>query len=210
MDEITNIAAVNKSVVEKLHYLPLTDRLARELIPNEEERVEKMKEMIDKVTPLQQKMSFDTTNRMGSTLSVLRACRVLNYQFVSNTPLNALKDEIEQLQRIPSCILTIHRLREELENYRDLSVRETLKPMEEQIDLWTFWTTYALALPNYFIVACTVALVPPSSAVCERLFARFVMGFDDDQDNSLEDHKSAATIIRFNRSLMKSSGLEPY
>ena len=41
MDEITNIAAVNKSVVEKLHYLPLTDRLARELIPNEEERVEK-------------------------------------------------------------------------------------------------------------------------------------------------------------------------
>ena len=98
MDEITNIAAVNKSVVEKLHYLPLTDRLARELIPNEEERVEKMKEMIDKVTPSQQKMSFDTTNRMGSTLIVLRACRVLNYQFVSNTPLNALKDESEQLQ----------------------------------------------------------------------------------------------------------------
>ena len=78
------------------------------------------------------------------------------------------------------------------------------------IDLWNFWTTYALALPNYFIVACTVAPVPPSSAICERLFARFVMGFDGDQDNSLEDYKSAATIIRLNRSLMKSSGLEPY
>ena len=76
--------------------------------------------------------------------------------------------------------------------------------------MWTFWTTYALALPNYFIVACTVALVPPSFAVCERLFARFVMGFDDDQDNSLEDYKSAANIIRFNRSLMKSCGLVPY
>ena len=92
----------------------------------------------------------------------------------------------------PSRILTIHRLREELENYRDLSVRESLKPMEEQIDLWTFWTTYALVFPN------------------QRLFARFVMGFDDDQDNSLEDYKSAANIIRFNRSLMKSCGLEPY
>ena len=158
-----------------------------QLIPNEEERVEKMKEMIDKVTPLQQKMSFDTTNRMGSTLSVLRACRVSNCQFVSNTPLNALKNEIQQLRRISSCILKIHRLREELENYRDLSERETLKPMEEQIDLWTFWTTYALALPNYFIIACTVSLVPPSSAVCERLFARFVVGSDDDQDNSLEE-----------------------
>ena len=126
------------------------------------------------------------------------------------TPLNALKDEVEQLQQMPCCILTIPRLREELENYRELSVRETLKPMEEQIDLWTFWTTYALALPNNFIVACTVAPVPPSSAICERLFARFVIGFDDDQDNSLEDYKSAATIIRCNRSLMKSSGLEPY
>ena len=210
MDEISNITAVNKSVVEKLYYLPFTDRLARELIPDEDEWVEKMKEMIDKVTPLQQKMSFGTTDRMGSTLSVLRACRVLNYQFIPNTLLNALKDEIQQLRRIPSCILTIHRLREELENYRDLSVRETLKPMEEQIDLWTFWTTYALAIPNYFIVACTVALVPPSSAVFERLFARFVIGFDDDQDNSLEDYKSAATIIRFNRSLIKLSGLEPY
>ena len=125
-------------------------------------------------------------------------------------PLNALKDEIELLQRIPSCILTIHRLRKELENYRDLSVRETLKPMEEQIDLWTFWTIYALELPNYFTVACTGALFPPSSAVCERLFARFVMGFDDDQNNSLEDYKSAATVIRLYKSLMKSSGLEPY
>ena len=82
--------------------------------------------------------------------------------------------------------------------------------MQEQIDFLTFWTTYALALPNYFVVACTVALVPPSSALCERLFARFVMGFDDDQDNSLEDYKSAANIIRFNRSLMKSCGLVPY
>ena len=35
----------------------------------------------------------------------------------------------------PSRILTIHRLREELDNYRHLSVREILKPMEEQIDL---------------------------------------------------------------------------
>ena len=34
MDEISNIAAVNRSVVGKLHYLPLTDQLARELIPN--------------------------------------------------------------------------------------------------------------------------------------------------------------------------------
>ena len=34
------------------------------------------------------------------------------------------------------------------------------------------------------------------SVVCERLFARFVMGFDDDQDNSLEDYKSAGDNLK--------------
>ena len=48
------------------------------------------------------------------------------------------------------------------------------------------------------------------SAVCERLFARLVMGFGDDQENALQDYKSASTIMRFNNSLMKSSGLVPY
>ena len=56
----------------------------------------------------------------------------------------------------------------------------------------------------------TVALISPSSAVCERLFARLVMGFGDDQENALQDYKSASTIMRFNNSLMKSSGLVPY
>ena len=36
-------------------------------------------------------------------------------------------------------------------------------------------TFKALILPNYFVVARTVALIPPSAAVCERLFARIVI-----------------------------------
>ena len=47
-------------------------------------------------------------------------------------------------------------------------------------------------------------------AVCERLFARSVMGFGDDQEKALEDYKSASTIMRYNNCLMKSSGLVPY
>ena len=71
-------------------------------------------------------------------------------------------------------------------------------------------TFNALILPNYFVVARTVALIPPSTAVSERLFARIVMGFGDDQENSLEDNKAASTMMRFNYSLMISSGLVPY
>ena len=75
------------------------------------------------------------------------------------------------------------------------------------MDLWAFWKSNALSLPNYFIAACTVALVPPSSAVCERLFARLVMG---DQESAMEDYKAASTIMRFYNSSMKSNGLMPY
>ena len=46
-------------------------------------------------------MVYDTKNRMESTLNTLRACRGFNYEFVGSTPLNALREEIEQLQRIP-------------------------------------------------------------------------------------------------------------
>ena len=156
------------------------------------------------------KMVYDSDGRMYETLCILRACRLLNYKFVSSTPLNALKNEIEQLQRFPWCLQTIQKLRDETENYRDISTAETSKPTLEQTDLWSFWKSNALILPNYFSVACTVALIPPSSAVCERLFARLVMGFDDDQDNALEDYKAASTIMRFNRSFMKSCNVEPY
>ena len=98
----------------------------------------------------------------------------------------------------------------QLELYREHAKIEMSKPVLIRKDLWTFWTFNALILPNFFAVASTVALISPSSAVYERLFARLVMGFGDDQENAPQDYKSASTIMRFNNSLMKSSGLVPY
>ena len=193
-----------------VQYLPITDVMLKELIPIEADRVEKLKGLIKKVAPLYQKMIFDTNNRMDSTLNMLRACRILNYKFFASTSLNALIEEIEQLQRIPSCITVMQKMREELVSYRQIASLEISKPALEQMDVWTLWKSNALSLPNYFIAACTVALVPPSSAVCERLFARLFMGFGDDQESAMEDYKAASTIMRFNNSSMKSNGLVPY
>ena len=69
-------------------------------------------------------MIFDTNNRMDSTLNMLRACRILNYKFFVSTPLNALIEEIEQLQRIPSCITLMQKLRDELVSYRQIASLE--------------------------------------------------------------------------------------
>ena len=193
-----------------VQYLPLTDGMLKEVITLEVDRGPKLVEWIKKVVPLRQKMSFDTKNRMDSTLNILRACRMLNYKFIASTPQNALTEEIEQLQRIPCCILMMKELRVEIVSYRIRATLEIRKPALEQTDLWTFWTRNALILPNYFIVACTVALIPPSSAVCERLFARLVMGFGDDQESALEDYKATSTMMRFNKSLMKSNDLVPH
>ena len=66
--------------------------------------------------------------------------------------------------------------------HREHAKIEMSKPVLNRKDLWTFWTFNALILPNYFAVASTVALISPSSAVCERLLARILMGFGDDHE----------------------------
>ena len=74
-------------------------------------------------------MVYDTKNRMELALNVLGACRVLNYEFVGSTPLNALRKKIEQLQRIFSCIRIMQKLRDEVELYRDHAKIEISKPV---------------------------------------------------------------------------------
>ena len=113
--------------------------------------------------------------------------KVSCYDLTTST-LNALGEKVEQLSRIPSCIRIMQKLRDELELYREHAKIEMSKPVLIRKDLWTFWTSHALILPIFFAAASTVALISPSSAVCERLFARLVMGFGDDQENALQDY----------------------
>ena len=87
---------------------------------------------------------------MGPTIDQLRAARVLGFEFVANTPLYALGEEVEQLSRIPSCIRIMQKLRDELELYREYAKIEMSKPVLIRKDLWTFWTFDALTLPIFF------------------------------------------------------------
>ena len=76
------------------------------------------------MAPLYKKIIFDANYRMDSTLNILRACRILNYKFFASTPLNALIEEIEQLQRIRSCITVMQKMRDELVSYKLLTYLE--------------------------------------------------------------------------------------
>ena len=72
---------------------------------------------------------------MGPTLDMLRAARVLSFEFVANTPLSALGEEVEQLSWIPSCIRIMQKLRDELELYREHAKIEMSKHVLNRKDL---------------------------------------------------------------------------
>ena len=93
------------------------------------------------------------------------AAWVLSFEFVANTPLNALGEEVEQLSRIPSCIRIMQKLRDELELYREDAKIEMSKPVFTRKDLWTFWTFNALILTNY-----STALSASQNGVFVRMF----------------------------------------
>ena len=69
---------------------------------------------------------------------------------------------------------------------------------------------YAQIPSNSFSVACTVALIPPSSAVCGRLSARLALGFVNDHGHAVKYYKAASVLMRFNRSCTKSCYVEQY
>ena len=148
MSKLSNIADETVPIVERSLYLLITDAMLRELTPTSADGEERMKQLLKMSYPLHKKMVYDTKNRMGPTIDQLRAARVLGLEFVANTPLNALGEEVEQLSRIPSCIRIMQKLRDELELYRKHAKIEMSKPVLIRKDLWTIWTFNALILPN--------------------------------------------------------------
>lgn len=72
-----------------------------------------MKVLMGKIIQLHKEMLHDSNERMKEILCILRARRLSNHRFASNTSLNALKNEVQQLQRLPWCVRKIQKLRDE-------------------------------------------------------------------------------------------------
>lgn len=150
------------------------------------------------------KMQEDTTNRLQRTLHILRACRVLNCDFVARTPLPALQQELLLLEVIPLCAPALMQsdLLAELPRYKQLADAQFLVPVEEGADqvrlLWQFWLKNALNLPTFWKIAQEVALVTPSSCTVERVFSLLTQGFSDNQKGALEDYLFASVTVRYN------------
>jgi hypothetical protein len=60
-----------------------------------------------------------------------------------------------------------------------------------------------LEIPELFLVAKEVALLSPSSAMCERVFSMLSQGFSSNQDSALEDYKATSVMLRYNNIMRK-------
>jgi hypothetical protein len=59
--------------------------------------------------------------------------------------------------------------------------------------------TYKYELPDIYIGACEVALITPSSATSERIFAMYDTLFDDRARSALEDRRETSVMLRVNK-----------
>ena len=158
-------------------------------------------------------MKSYSDDNLARTLRILRACRFFNFFFVAETNLLALEDEMIHLRNIAYFTDdVIEELKEELPNYvaaaQQAVARFDLSKKDEDKNLWTFWKKQQLKLKRFWLAACEVAIIPPSSACVERLFSYFREDFDDTQEKALEDYKEASTMMRFNESMRDSEEKE--
>ena len=118
------------------------------------------------------KLNYDGTHRLLPTLGIMRACRLWDYDFVANTALLTLLEEMVHVNMLPHCINLIDLLTIELPAYQIRAQAECVKLVAQRSNLWKFWVSHEQNLTNWYSCAKYVALIQPSSGCSERVFAR--------------------------------------
>ena len=79
-----------------------------------------------------------------------------------------------------------------------VDVATGLRPAQTMEQLWEFWRTHLLILPNWWCIAKRVGIMLSSSACAERLFAMYTSMFNAQQHACLEDRIEFAVTRKFN------------
>jgi hypothetical protein len=103
-----------------------------------------------------------------------------------------------QLNRLPGCIAAIPAMEKELKDYKTIANAEMEKEPATRRPLWPFWVFNMLQIPSWFAGAEYAALIQPSSACSERVFAMMASLFQSESSSVLEDRKEASVMINMN------------
>ena len=155
------------------------------------------------IRPVSQKFTDYDTHERARTIRIMRACRFFNYNFIRQSTLADLEEEINHLRTIAyfNDERVFSRLRRGLRQYRETAITYANNKQDEDDNLWDFWTDSENLLSDYFTAACEVAIIQPSSATVERLFSYLTQAFGSSQEHLLADIKKASTLIRYNENM---------
>jgi predicted nucleic acid-binding Zn-ribbon protein len=71
-----------------------------------------------KAIRIREKLESDTYGRLDATLQTVRVCRMAGYQFIKDTNLEALQEEVQYVLRLPLAVPLIAALEAELPTYK--------------------------------------------------------------------------------------------
>jgi hypothetical protein len=138
---------------------------------------------------------YQTDASLSEALDIFKALRWLNPTCAS-VVLNPLtfEDDIRSTH-----LLLDHEIRVLLGEFSTyMSLATQMSKVSTEYTLFQFFVTNKQELPAFHLLATRAALMNPSSAMCERVFALFESLFKDNQHGMLSDYLSAAVMIRYN------------
>lgn len=204
-------------VLEPIERAPILFAQIAQLYPNPEYtdayRETVFNEIMERITPLAEKVAHDTKVKMQQTLDVMRACRLVNFKFVAERAIlffNSDADaELKFLRMFPSLNeaerASIKMEFPEYKAHADVFHAKYIRMDEEPTpeDLWYFWKVNEHRLPHCYKLAVLAALATTSSCFVERVFSVYVGMFTELQESSLEDYRECVMLLRVNQNNRK-------
>ena len=175
--------------------LPSVTNFAATIFPDDQLAQRKLVQLTaSKVKAIYEKMFSDTAVRIIETLNTLRACRLLNYQFICDNHIDTLYDELVWIRQIPMASHIYNDLSDALQEFKAVADRA-----DRTLTHWGFWVKYCIRLPVWYSVAAEAALVVVSSASTERMFSLLSAQIHDNQSCALADYQTNSVILRYNK-----------
>ena len=211
-----------KDLLESRKLLDNVIEVATDLYPDDVlTRNEAVSNTRMKIHPCVHKMTETSSlpDKLLHTLNIFRACRLLDYKFIANTPLPSIihhvpgemiRGEIIYLFHLPffptGNDVYLQPFIDELKSYQENSITYIDERNNENDDssdddssdsYLHFWSQNVITLPNFSDLAFKMVTCTPSSATVERLFS-LLSCFNDNQTTALADYAKARTMIRYN------------
>ena len=131
-------------------------------------------------------------NKHADQIKIWKFCRLFSPEYVRTAEIESLRADLQHV--LNPLIQYFPYLQRSLQTYKAHCVSSPDYP-----SILAFWVAKRDDLPDWFECLKFIALVQPSSAAAERVFALLRAKFSSYQESTLEDYKACSVMMEFNR-----------